>query len=219
MGDVKMFTLTDPRIDDYLFKLASRYDEPVLNEMEAFGRKHDFPIIDRLVGAMVHLFALSIGAKKVFELGSGFGYSAYWFAKAVGPEGKVWCTDGDAKNKKKAEDFLTPADLWGRIEFLVGDAVSGLNRTPGEFDIVYNDIDKDAYPAAWEVAKNRIRPGGLYICDNTIWSGRVAGIKKKDLYPGWTEAIHRHNDMIYADEDFDVTLIPLRDGVLVARRK
>src|SRR3989338_8477044 len=122
-----MFTLTDSRIDDYLFKLASRYDEPVLNEMEAYGRKHDFPIIDRLVGAMVHLFALTVGAKTVFELGSGFGYSAYWFAKAAGPKGKIICTDGDSKNRDKAEKFLRRANLWECIDFKVGDAVASLN--------------------------------------------------------------------------------------------
>lgn len=214
-----MFTLTDPRIDDYLFRLASRYDEPVLLEMEAYGRKHGFPIIDRLVGAFIHILALSINAKRIFELGSGFGYSAYWFTKATGPEGKVWCTDGDRKNQKLATEYLARANLASRIEFLVGDAVTSLKKATGEFDIIYNDIDKDGYPAAWEVAKERIRPGGLYICDNTLWSGRVAGINKKDVAPGWTEAIQRHNELAHADKNFDVSVIPLRDGVLVARRK
>src|SRR5262249_15307938 len=149
-----------------------------------------FPIIDRLCGAMIHLLALSIGARKIFELGSGYGYSAYWFAKASGPKGKLWCTDGDAKNKKLAEKYLSESGLWGRVEFLVGDAVSSLNKTKGTFDIVYNDIDKHGYPEAWEASKGRIRPGGLYICDNTLWSGRVAEKKvKDDVAPGWTEAI------------------------------
>lgn len=215
-----MIPITNPAIEDYLFRLAARYDEPVVTAMEAFGRKHRFPIIDRLVGAMIHLLALSTGAKRIFELGSGFGYSAYWFAKAAGPGGKVICTDGSEKNEKLARDFLTKAGLWGRIEFLVGDAVRSLKKAPGEFDIVYCDIDKGGYPDAWEAAKGKIRPGGLYIADNCLWFGRVTEKKvTDDVAPGWTEAIREHNERIYSDKNFDATLIPLRDGVMVARRK
>lgn len=215
-----MIPVNDPAITKYLEGLAAKYDEAVLNEMEAYGRRNEFPIIDRLCGAMIHLLALSIGAKRVFELGSGFGYSAYWFSMAAGPKGKIWCTDGDAKNKKLAEKYLSEAGFRGRVEFLVGDAVSSLMQTSGTFDIVYNDIDKHGYPQAWEAAKERIRPGGLYICDNTLWSGRVAEKKvMDDIYPGWTEAIKDHNKRVFADKNFDATLIPLRDGVLVARRK
>ena len=175
-----MIPITNPAIEDYLFKLASRYDEPVLKAMEAYGHKHQFPIIDRLVGAMIHLLAQSIGAKRIFELGSGFGYSAYWFARAVGAKGKVFCTDGDERNKKLAKDFLTKAGLWDQIEFLVGDAVRSLKKTDGQFDIIYNDIDKHGYPEAWEAAKGRIRPGGLYIADNCLWFGRVTEKKVTD---------------------------------------
>lgn len=215
-----MIPITSPAIEDYLFKLAAKYDEPVLKAMESYGHKHRFPIIDRLVGAMIHLLALTSGAKRIFELGSGFGYSAYWFSKAVGPQGKVYCTDGDEKNKKLAKDFLTKAGLWGRIEFLVGDAVRQLKKNDGLFDIIYCDIDKHGYPDAWEAAKNRIRPGGLYIADNCLWFGRVVEkVVTDDVAPGWTEAIREHNDRIYTDKNFDVTLVPIRDGVIVARRK
>src|SRR5262249_51985962 len=158
-------------ITKYLEGLTSKYDESVLKEMEAYGHKRGFPIIDRLCGAMIHLLALAIGARKVFELGSGYGYSAYWFSKtlvSINPKGKVWCTDGDPDNRERAEGYLKKVGYWNHIRFLVGDAVSQLNKTPGTFDIVYNDIDKHGYPDAWEAAKKRIRPGGLYICDNTL---------------------------------------------------
>ncbi|HEX5036168.1 MAG TPA: O-methyltransferase [bacterium] len=216
-----MVPVNHPEITRYLTGLASKYDEPVVNAMEAYGHKRGFPIIDRLCGAMIHLLALSVGAKKVFELGSGFGYSAYWFSKAVGLKGKIWCTDGDPENRDRAEAYLKKAGFWKRVNFGVGDAVTQLNQTPGAFDIVYNDIDKHGYPAAWEAAKTRIRPGGLYICDNTLWSGRVAEkkVKEPDYFKGWTAAIKDHNKRIYKDKNFDATLIPLRDGVLVARRK
>lgn len=215
-----MIQVTNPIIEDYLFKLAARYDEPILKGMEEYGRKHRFPIIDRLVGAMVHLLALSIGARRIFELGSGFGYSAYWYAKAVGTGGKVTCTDGSEKNNKLAKEFLTKAGLWGRIDYQVGDAIRTLKKNEGPFDIIYCDIDKHGYPDAWEAARNKIRPGGLYIADNTLWFGRVAEkVVTDDIEPGWTEAIREHNERICSDKNFDVTLIPLRDGVMVARRK
>ena len=91
-----------------------------------------------------------------------------------------------------------------------------LQLTDGTFDIVYNDIDKHDYPDAFELARDRIRPGGLYICDNVLWSGRVT---ESDNREEATEAIRRHNELIYADRDFDATIVPTRDGVLVARRR
>lgn len=213
-------SITNPQIEGYLYQLAKRYDEPVLTKMEQFGHERHFPIIDRLVGALIHLMALSIGARKIFELGSGYGYSAYWFAKASDAGGKVICTDGDERNRLKAQEFLSEAGLWGQVEFCVGEAITTLKKFNGPFDIIYNDIDKGDYPEAWEAAKDKIRPGGLYIADNALWFGRVAEREvTDDIQPGWTEAIREHNKRIYADKQFDVTLLPLRDGVIVARRK
>lgn len=215
-----MIPITTPEIESYLFKLASKYDEPVLKEMEEYGHANQFPIIDRLVGSLIRVLAASAKAKTVFELGSGFGYSAYWFSQAVGSEGRIICTDGDAKNKEKAKDYLTRVGFWQKIDFRVGEAVSTLQQEKGPFDIIYNDINKGDYPQAWNVAKERVRPGGLYIADNCLWFGRVAEEKvTDDIHPGWTEAIREHNDLIYADSNFEATLIPLRDGVMVARRK
>ena len=134
-----------------------------------------------------------MGAKRVFELGSGFGYSAYWFARAVGPSGEVHGTDGDAANERKALDYLWRAGLAERIRWHVGDASPTSCAAPGEFDVVYNDIDKDGYPAAWTAARERIRVGGLYVCDNVLWSGRVAFQDRDDPRPVYTEAILEHN--------------------------
>ena len=105
-----------------------------------------------------------------------------------------------------------------KIRTLEADAAK-LPESEGEFDLIYNDVDKEQYPGAWELARVRIRPGGLYICDNVLWSGRVAELDPDDDYPAETEAIIRHNAMIYADPDFDTTIVPTRDGILVARRK
>jgi len=198
--------------------LLTRYDEPVLLEMEAEGKERGFPIIGRLVGVTVELLARSVGAKRVFELGSGFGYSAYWFARAVGPSGEVHGTDGDPANEPKALDYLSRAGLAEPIRWHVGDAVTHLGAAPGEFDVVYNDIDKDGYPAAWMAARERIRVGGLYVCDNVLWSGRVAVQDRDDPRPVYTQAILEHNRMIAEDDRFISSIVPTRDGVFVALR-
>jgi caffeoyl-CoA O-methyltransferase len=212
--------ITDPRVEDYIKGLLARYDEPVLLEMEAEGKERGFPIVGRMVGVVLEILARSIGARRVFELGSGYGYSGYWFARAVGPNGELHLTDGDPENEKKALDYLGRAGLEGAVLFHVGDAVTSLNATVGEFDIVYCDIDKHGYPEAWRAARERIRPGGLFICDNTLWSGRVTGSPEapEDVRPGWTEAIREMNEEAASDDRYVATILPIRDGVLVALR-
>lgn len=209
----------DPAIENYMHGLVKHTDHPVLIEMEVLARQQNFPIIGRLVGVFIENLAKMVNAKQVFEFGSGYGYSAYWFAKAVGPNGRVVCTDGDALNKDKAEQYLLSAELWGNVEFHVGIAQEIFKQTNEMFDICYNDVDKGDYPAIWQMAKDRIRPGGLYIADNVLWHGRVAVDDFVDVVPGWTEAIDEHNQLIFNDPAFDTFLNPTRDGVIVARRK
>jgi caffeoyl-CoA O-methyltransferase len=210
--------IVDPRIEDYMRGLLGRYDEPVLLEMEREGEERGFPIIGRLVGVLVELLARSVGAKRVFELGSGYGYSAYWFSRAVGPTGEVHCTDGDPENETKAGDYLKRAELWDRVRWHVGDAVENLNAVEGAFDVVYNDIDKHGYPDAWRAARERIRVGGLYVCDNVLWSGRVVEPLADDPRASWTDAILEHNQMIADDDRYVSTIVPTRDGVMAAVR-
>lgn len=208
----------DPAIENYMRGLVKSTDHPVLLAMEAEAKQNNFPIIDRLAGVFIYTMTKSIRAQRVFEFGSGYGYSAYWFAKAVGGAGKVICTDGNPDNKIKAERYLTDAGLWQVVDFHTGMAEAIFAQTDGEFDICYNDADKGDYPAIWLMAKDRIRPGGYYIADNTLWHGRVALNKFEDIVPGWTEAIQAHNAMIFNDPDFDAFINPTRDGVLVARK-
>ncbi len=211
--------ITDPAIDRYLTELAAVDDEPALLEMEQVAKENGFPIIGRLCGRLLEMLARSIGAKRIFELGSGYGYSAYWFARATGPDGEIHLTDTDSENEKKAMDYLTRAGLADPIRYHVSDALSALDETDGEFDIVYCDINKGDYPEAWRKGKERVRVGGYYICDNMLWFGRVTGeTDLPDVQPGWTEAIVETNRLIAADEDFRDVIVPLRDGVVAALR-
>ncbi len=104
------------------------------------------------------------------------------------------------------------------MRFHVGDAVHELGQLEGDFDVVFNDIDKDGYPAAWRAASDRIRTGGLYVCDNVLWYGRVAVDDPDDARPLYTEAVLEHNRLIAEDERYVSTIVPTRDGVLVAVR-
>ncbi|MFL5790080.1 MAG: O-methyltransferase [Actinomycetota bacterium] len=206
--------IVNPDIETYMASLQTRRDEPVLLEMEKEGRDRDFPIVGRNVGVTLELLARSINARRVMELGSGFGYSAYWFARAVGEGGEVHCTDGDPANAAKAEDYLTRAGLWDRVTYHVGDAVEQMADVDGVFDIVYDDIDKHGYPDAWRAGCERLRVGGLYICDNVLWSGRVV---EPDPDRN-TSAILEHNRLIADDDRFVSTIVPTRDGLFVALR-
>jgi predicted O-methyltransferase YrrM len=197
--------------------LAAGDDEPVLLEMEALAEEKSFPIIGRLCGRVLEIMARSIAARRIFELGSGFGYSAYWFSRATGTDGEIHLTDMDPENRDKALDFLGRAGLDGPIDYHVSDALEALGKTDGTFDIVYCDIDKEGYPDAWAQAKERVRVGGLYISDNMLWSGRVTDEATEEPDER-TRAIDATNRAISSDPAWRSSIVPIRDGVMVAIR-
>jgi caffeoyl-CoA O-methyltransferase len=206
--------IVDPLMDHYMRSRLARFDEPALLEMEAHAAELGFPIVERNVGVTLEVLARSVGARRIVELGSGFGYSGYWHARAVGLGGELHLTDGDPENERKAHAYLERAGLWDRVTYHVGDAVTSLNALDGEFDVIYDDIDKQGYPEAWRTACERIRVGGLYVCDNVLWSGLVLDDDPDEE----TRAILEHNQLIADDERYVSTIVPTRDGVLVAIR-
>ena len=208
----------DDRVERYLTGLAGvAHSDPVLTEMEEYAARHRFPIVGRATGRFLEVAARSVGARRVMELGSGFGYSAYWFARAVGDSGEVVCTDGDPANPERAREYLTRAGVWPRVRYRVGDALAGFADETGEFDVVYCDVDKDGYPDCWRAARDRIRVGGLWLCDNVLWSGAVAAGAAGEL-EGLAAAIDEHNRLVVADERYVATINPVRDGVMMALR-
>ena len=211
--------ITDPRVEAYIRSLLARHDDPVLQEMEREAEAKDFPIVGRMVGAVLEILARGIGARRVFELGSGYGYSAYWFSRAIGPDGELHLTDADPENERKALDYLRRAGLGGPLQFHVGEAVSALEGVQGEFDVVFCDVDKGGYPSAWNAARNRIRRGGLYLCDNTLgWGGASVVAPEEGGRREWIEAVREHNEAIFSDPEYLAAILPIRDGVLTALR-
>ncbi|HEV2398840.1 MAG TPA: O-methyltransferase [Candidatus Sulfotelmatobacter sp.] len=207
------FTTAGP-VDDYLYSMLPKRD-PVLEEMEAYASEHDVPIVGPAVASVLQQLALMINARTVFELGSAIGYSTVWWAQAVGENGQVIYTDSDTKNAERARAYFARAGVAKRITLHVGDALEVLSEQKQEFDIIFNDVDKDDYPRVLRLVAPRLRKGGLFITDNVLWSGRVAD-KNPDAR---TKAILEFNRKLYDSKDFYTTILPIRDGLAVALKK
>jgi caffeoyl-CoA O-methyltransferase len=207
--------IVDPRIEDYLKDLLGGEHEIAAEMEDAAG---GFPIVGRVVGVTLEVLARTVGARRVLELGSGFGYSAYWFARAVGPSGEVHMSDTDPEKQARATDYLGRAGLGDRLRSHVGEALEVIDELDGDFDVIFNDIDKPGYPGAWRKARDRIRPGGLYLCDNVLWSGRVVEGIEDEGQEEITAAVVEHNRAVAGDESYRSTIVPTRDGVMVAVR-
>jgi predicted O-methyltransferase YrrM len=204
--------IIDPAIERYLHELANP-DDSILREMEMLGAERSFPIVGPQVGALLQVLATAISARRVIELGSGFGYSAYWFAQAVGPEGLVILTETSSERAAEARSFLERGGLRDRVRIVVGDGLEVIDRVGGEFDIVFNDIDKERYPLVLEKAAAALRPGGLFISDNMLWFGTVLDDDAKEAS---TRGVQELTRMLYDSTDFKSVLIPVRDGVTVS---
>ncbi|MGH7889286.1 MAG: O-methyltransferase, partial [Thermodesulfobacteriota bacterium] len=200
--------IVNPDIEEYLRGLAPVEDE-VLREMEELGRNRDFPIIGPLVGRLLYQLAVMIGAKRVFDMGSGFGYSAYWFAKALGEGGFVVYTDLSEKNARSTEEFFRRGGLREKIRINIGDSRKILEETEEEFDIVFNDIDKEQYPFVVDIAHKRLRKGGLFITDNVLWYGRIL---TEDTSSS-TKGVKEFTSLLLSQKGFLTTIIPIRDGI------
>ena len=210
-----MGPLIDPAVAAYLDGLVPARPRE-LQEMETWARTHDFPISGPACGHLCYLLARLIGARRVFEMGSGFGYSTAFFARAVRENGggEVHHTVLDEALSTRARRHLEVLGLADAVRFHVAEAVATLAATPGPFDLVFNDIDKEGYPAALDVIETALRPGGLLIMDNMLWSGRIFdAANRADSTEGVREVTRRLTDRL----GWAFSLAPIRDGLLVAR--
>ena len=208
------FTTAGP-VDDYLYSMLPKRDA-VLAEMEDYATQHNVPIVGPAVARVLQQLAMMINARAVFELGSAIGYSTIWWAQAVGDKGRVIYTDGDSKNAERARGYFARAGVANRITLHTGDALEFLSEQKQEFDIIFNDVDKEDYPRVLRLVAPRLRTGGLFITDNVLWSGRVA---QKSPADATTQAILEFNRKLYDATEFYTTILPLRDGLAVAVKK
>lgn len=212
-----MAQLSYPEVQKYVIDLVPPR-EPEMQAMEKHAEATDFPIIGPAAGYSCYQIARLIDAKAVFEMGSGYGYSTAWFAKAVRENGGgivhhvVW----DEKLSNQARGHLSRLGFDGMIQYHVAEAIETLRTQPGPFDLIFNDIDKEGYPAALPVIKQKLRTGGVLIIDNMLRAGRI--FDKNDRSAA-TEGVREFTRAITHDRDWIVSLIPVRDGLIVAYKQ
>jgi len=183
--------------------------------MEAFGRKLRCPIIGPAVGKILYLMTVLKGARRVFEMGSGFGYSAYWFALAMPFDGEVVLTDYSANMLRLAVEFFKKAKIEHKIIVEKGDALEIIDRYQEQFDIIFTDIDKKYYPEAFGKALPKLKTGGLLIADNVLRGGQVVfDIKSPDVL-----GIKEFTRLIYESSELITTIIPVRDGLSISLKR
>jgi len=202
------------KLERYLQSLVpSRPAE--LQKMESYASEHAFPIIGPVSGQVCYQVARMIGAQRIFELGSGYGYSTAWFARAVAENGggEVHHVVWDEGLSRMARHHLRVLGYESIVKYQVGEAVQTLRAMTGPFDLIFNDIHKEAYPDSLPIIADKLRPGGVLIVDNMIWSGRV--YDASDQSPE-TIAIRRLTHDLVNDNRWITSLIPVRDGLLIA---
>jgi predicted O-methyltransferase YrrM len=204
--------ITGEAVEKYIYDILPQRD-PVLQEMERQASKRDIPIVGPAVARVFFQYARLINAKKIFEMGSAIGYSTIWWARAVGEGGEVFYTDGDPKNANEARGYFQKAGVEKQIRVNVGDALELLSEQKQEFDIIFNDVDKEDYPRVLRLVSSRLRRGGLFITDNVLWSGKVT---EQHPQEAWTRAIQEFNRQLYSMKEFFTTILPLRDGLAVS---
>jgi predicted O-methyltransferase YrrM len=228
--------LTLREINDYVTSLVPLRPEECAR-MEEVARQERFPIIGPACGNLCYLMARMMGARRIFELGSGFGYSTCWFARAVRDNGGgvVHHTVWDEGLSARAREHLAKLELAQFVSFHVGEAVEALSHVEGQFDLMFCDIDKHAYPEALVEMDRRLRPGGVVIFDNMLLHGSVLPSRRdnppppppgKGLDPAAMTKRHEDNlrgvldttQMLFDGVSWIASLIPLRDGLAMAMK-
>ncbi len=190
-------------------------------ELQAMERRADetgFPIVGPAAGHLCYLLARMTGARRIFELGSGYGYSTAWFARAVMENGggEVHHVVWDEGLSRDARRHLAALGLDDVVKFHVGEAVATLRGTAGTFDLVFNDIEKQDYPASLPIIAERLRPGGVLLVDNLLWSGRVLDAADRSAA---TEGVRELTRLVGESGAWISSIVPIRDGVLVAYKQ
>jgi caffeoyl-CoA O-methyltransferase len=205
-------------LQEYMDSLVPPRSEE-MQAMEAHAEEIDFPIIGPAVGNLCYQIARMSGAKHIFELGSGYGYSTAWFAKAVEENGggTVHHVDRDEELSNRAKEYLQRLGYAGVVQYHVGEAIQILSQMPDSFDLIFNDIDKEQYLDSLPVIMSKVRSGGVLIADNMLLGGQIlfeGGDRHAEV-----ESVRGFTHYVTSDPDWIVSLVYIRDGVLIAYKK
>jgi caffeoyl-CoA O-methyltransferase len=215
--DSGMADITDPALERYATDHSS--PEPSLLEELAeatreFSDRHGM-MVGRLEGRFLKMLVAAVGARRVLEIGTFTGYSALSMAEALPPDGEIVTCELDERHADMARRFIDRSPYRDRIHVRLGRADETLAALDGPFDFAFIDADKVGYRSYYEHALRLVRRGGLICMDNVLWSGRV--IDAADQTPD-TIALREFNDFVAADRRVECVMVPIRDGVTVARR-
>jgi caffeoyl-CoA O-methyltransferase len=205
-------------------QVANLEPSPLVQEMTEYGREQSFPIVGPDVGRFLRVLARLANAERVFEFGSGFGYSGAWFLGALPADGELVLTDYDAENLEQAESFLSRADHRATIHYEAGDAMETFEAYDGPFDVILVDHDKERYVDAFEDARDELSPGGVVVADNMM-AGPVTHEDVRGVLAGEstddeaTQGVADYVEHVRDDTDFETSFVPLGSGLAVSTKK
>ena len=200
--------------------------DEVLKEMDEYGAEIGFPTVGPAVGGWLATLCRLVDTERVFEFGSGFGYSAYWFARALPPTGEVVLTEIDEDELDRAREYFDRGDLIERATFEHGDAIDYAREYEGPFDVVLIDNEKHRYGEAFDAIREKVAPGGVVVADNAMTSTSVDFETVLELVEGGTvskstkstRGVAAYLERVRADPDFETAAIPLGEGIAVSHR-
>jgi caffeoyl-CoA O-methyltransferase len=203
----------DERFERYVTELFAAED-PILSKIRARHAAENLPSINVSPeeGKLLHLLLLTIGAKRVLEIGSLGGYSGVWLARALPPGGELTTIEKDPKHAKIARESFAAARLHGRVQLIEGSALDVLPTLHPGFDAVFIDADKEALPQYFDWGMRLLRRGGLLLCDNAFFHG--AAIDQSDR-SGAALGVRAFNQLAASDPRLVSTIIPVRDGLVI----
>ncbi len=206
-----------PEIQKYLDD-HSNIDDPVLIEVERSTHLHTLApqmLSGRMQGKFLTMIASLIDAKNILEIGTFTGFGSICLARGLNtPDGKVVTIDVNPEFSFLVKKHLAMAGVEERVEVIVGDALKIIPSRKETWDLVYIDANKQEYIEYFEAVIDRVRPGGLILTDNVLWSGKV--VHEQDDVDA--SVIHRYNQLLAKDPRVEVLMLPIRDGLSVARK-
>lgn len=167
-------------------------------------------------GRLLSLISKLVQPKRILEIGTYTGYSALCLAEGLTKEGKLVTLDVNEELHKRVQGYFNASDYSEHIDYRIGDALDLIPALNETWDLVFIDADKKNYLNYYDLVVDRVRSGGLILADNVLWSGKVIDEKAQDKE---TVLLRQYNERINRDERVENILLPIRDGIMVARKK
>ena len=167
-------------------------------------------------GRLLSLISKLVQPGRILEIGTYTGYSALCLAEGLTKEGKLVTLDVNEELHKRVQGYFNASDYSEQIDYRIGDALDLIPALNETWDLVFIDADKKNYVNYYDLVVDRVRSGGLILADNVLWSGKVIDEKAQDKE---TVLLRQYNERINRDERVENILLPIRDGIMVARKK